>query len=170
MVGPLVCRILTIKTSRRNLPRSTIFLNCIAMNLTYQRIIPMLSYEDGVAAIDWLCKVFGFSERTRMVDEHGILTHGEIALDGEIIMLACPTPDYQSPKNHRKICDETASWYRVPYIINGILVHVDNVEEHYNHARQHGATILTELETDYPGLRYRVEDLEGQRWMFMQKS
>lgn len=140
------------------------------MNNTYPRIVPMLAYEDGVAAIDWLCKVFGFSERSRMVDEKGSLSHGEIALEEAVIMLACPTPDYQSPKNHREICIETAKWHRVPYIINGVLVHVDDVKAHYKHAKESGATILSDLETGYPGLRYRAEDLEGQRWMFMQKT
>ena len=30
-------------------------------------VIPMLSYEDGVAALDWLAKAFGFRERMRML-------------------------------------------------------------------------------------------------------
>ena len=130
----------------------------------------MLAYEDGIAAIDWLCKAFGFSEKARMIDEYGKLTHGEIALGDGIIMLACPTPDYQGPSHHRKICDDAAKWYRVPYIINGVLVYIDDVEAHYNHAKQCGATILSDLETGFPDLRYRAEDLEGQRWMFMQKG
>jgi hypothetical protein len=33
-----------------------------------------------------------------------------------------------------------------------------------------GAVILSGLEAGGPGLRYRVEDFEGQRWMFMQKA
>lgn len=130
----------------------------------------MLAYEDGIAAIEWLCKVFGFSERTRMVDGDGKLTHGEISMGNGIVMLACPTPDYQSPKHHRTICDHAAKWYRVPYIINGILVYVDDVKAHYNHAKENNAIILSELESGFPGLRYRTEDLEGQRWMFMQKG
>ena len=44
------------------------------------QIIPMSSYEDGIAAMDWLCNVFGFSERARMVDDNEIRTHGEITL------------------------------------------------------------------------------------------
>ena len=140
------------------------------MNSEYPQIIPMLSYENGVAAIDWLCKVFGFVERNRMVDENGTLIHGELALGDGIIMLATPSPAYQSPRHHRTICKEAAAWARVPYIINGVLVHIEDVQSHYDHAKSHGATILTEPESDFPGLRYRVEDLEGQRWMFMQKT
>ena len=140
------------------------------MNIPYPQIIPMISYEDGIAAMDWLCKVFGFSEKTRMVDDAGKLAHGEITLGDGIIMLASPTPDYQSPKHHRQVCEDAAKWYQVPYIINGILVYVDDVQKHYNKTREYGATILSDLEAGGPGLRYRVEDLEGQRWMFMQKS
>jgi len=130
----------------------------------------MLAYEDGVTAMDWLCKVFGFTERTRWLDDAGRLTHGEIMLGDEIIMLASPTPDYQSPIHHRQHCEAAAKWYRVPYIINGILVAVDDVEKHFQKAKEHGAVILSGLEAGGPGLRYRVEDLEGQRWMFIQKN
>ena len=29
------------------------------MSSIYQQIIPMLAYEDGIAAMNWLCHVFG---------------------------------------------------------------------------------------------------------------
>jgi len=135
-----------------------------------QQIIPMLAYEDGVAAMNWLCKVFGFTEKTRMLDDEGRLSHGELVLGNGIVMLASPTPDYQSPKRHCQVCEATAKWYQVPYIINGILVSVDDVEKHYQHAKECGATILSGIETGGPGTRYRVEDLEGQRWMFIEKT
>ena len=76
----------------------------------------MLAYEDGVAAIEWLCHAFG-----------------------------------------------------LPYIINGVLVYVKDVEQHFKTATDSGATILTGLERGGPGIRYRTEDLEGQRWMFMER-
>ena len=134
-----------------------------------QQIIPMLSYEDGVAAMEWLCRVFGFAEKARSLDENGMLAHGEITLGDGIVMLASPTPDYQSPKRHREICKDTAKFYEVPYIINGILVLVDNVEKHYQSAKENGAVILSPLVNSGPGWSYRAEDLEGQRWMFLQR-
>jgi len=140
------------------------------MSNTDQQIIPMLAYEDGVAAMDWLCRVFGFEEKTRMLDNNGRLAHGEISLGNSVIMLATPTPDYQSPKHHRQVCEDAAKWYAVPYIINGLLVFVDDVKTHYGRAKENGATILSEPEGGGPGLRYKVEDPEGQRWMFMQKN
>ena len=140
------------------------------MSNTTPQIIPMLAYEDGIAAIEWLCRVFGFTEKEKWEDDAGRLTHGEIAMGDSIIMLASPTPGYQSPKHHRQVCEQAAKWYSVPYIINGVLVYVDDVRTHFETAKANGATILSALEEGGPGLRYRAEDLEGQRWMFMQKE
>jgi len=50
-----------------------------------------------------------------------------------------------------------------------VLVYVDDVEAHCRRARVAGARILSEPQTDEYGSRYRVEDVEGHRWMFMQR-
>ncbi|MGC3946423.1 MAG: VOC family protein [Chryseolinea sp.] len=139
------------------------------MPLNNPQIIPMLAYENGVEAMAWLCKAFGFTEKAKMLDEKGKLMHGEIELGGGIVMLASPTEDYQSPNRHRQVCETAAKWYQSPYIINGVLVYVDDVEKHYQQAKEQGAVFLSGIETGGPGPRYRVEDLEGQRWMFIQR-
>jgi PhnB protein len=135
-----------------------------------QSIIPMLAYENGVEALQWLCRVFQFRERTRWLDEAGRLTHGEVEMGENILMLSSPTEDYQSPRRHREICRSAAKWQEVPYVIDGVMVMVDDVEKHFQHAKNQGATILTSLEYGGPGTRYRAEDLEGHRWMFIQKD
>lgn len=132
-------------------------------------IIPMLTYENGLVAMEWLCRVFGFEEKTRWLDDQGKLNHGEITMGDGMIMLATGNPDYESPLHHRAHCSQAARWYETPYIINGVLVFVDNVEAHFENAKNQGAGILSDLEFGGPGTRYRAEDLEGQRWMFMQK-
>ena len=132
-------------------------------------VIPMLTYENGVTAMDWLCSVFGFTEKIKWLDGDGKLSHGEISMGGGIIMLANGGKDYQSPKHHKENCSSAAKWYTVPYIINGVLVYVDDVRAHFKRSKEMGASILSVLEFDDPGTRYRAEDLEGQRWMFMQK-
>jgi len=129
----------------------------------------MLAYENGTTAMEWLCRVFGFTEKVKLVDDHGRLAHGEISIGNSVVMLATPSLDYQSPKHHREICEVTKKIYKVPWIINGVLVYVDDVMSHYENARKQGALILSEPEDGFPGLRYRAEDLEGQRWMFMQQ-
>ena len=136
------------------------------MSDPHQAVIPMIAYEHGPAAMDWLISAFGFQERDRRV-ENGRLTHGELATGGGgVVMLATPSLHYRSPKHHREECDIAKAWHDVPYIIDGILVYVEDVESHFEKAKAAGAAILSPLE----GGRYRAEDLEGHRWMFMQST
>lgn len=136
-----------------------------------QTVIPMLDYEDGPAAMDWLAQAFGFIEVTRMIGSDGLLAHGEMTTgpNGGKIMLGTATKHYESPKHHREHCEPARKWSEVPYIIDGVLVYVENVDAHYRQAVDAGAHILSAIEDAGPGRRYRVEDLEGHRWMFMQR-
>jgi PhnB protein len=129
----------------------------------------MLSYEDGPAALDWLARAFGFREVTRMTTPEGRLSHGEMRAGDGLIMLASPSPDYQSPKHHRDVCEQARKWSAVPWIIDGVLVVVTDLDRHLERARAAGATVLSEIEEGPPGRRYRVEDLEGHRWFFFEK-
>jgi uncharacterized glyoxalase superfamily protein PhnB len=131
----------------------------------------MLSYEDVAAAIDWLGKAFGFREQgERFTDQAGRVTHAELSLDGAVVMLGWPGPDYRSPARHAAECEHARRWLATPWVIDGVHVVVDDVGHHYEQARAAGATILRELD-DLPfGRLYSAADLEGHRWMFMQPS
>ena len=133
-------------------------------------MIPMLSYEDGLAALDWLARAFGFRELMRMSDAEGRLAHAEMQAGSGSIMLATPTADYESPRRHREHCLRARQWSAVPWVVDGVLVYVKSVDEHCARARRAGATILSEPEDGPPGRRYRAEDLEGHRWMFMERA
>jgi uncharacterized glyoxalase superfamily protein PhnB len=136
---------------------------------TTQRSVPMLSYEDVGAAVDWLCRAFGFTERgERYTDEAGRVTHAELELDGATVMLGWPGPDYQSPAHHREVCDHARKWLSVPYVVDGVLICVEDLDRHHERARSAGASILGELEDQPYGRVYRAGDLEGHRWMFTQ--
>lgn len=136
----------------------------------YPAVIPMFAYADGPAAMDWLVRVFGFRERERRVSPEGRLEHGELDTGHGIIFAATPSPHYQAPKQHREGCEAARRWSEVPYIVDGVLVFVDDLEAHFERARDGGATILSPLEDSHDGRRYRAEDVEGHRWMFMQKG
>ena len=105
-------------------------------------IIPELPYNDVGTAAVWLCQTFGFKERLRIGNHRCQLTFGE----GSIVVV------------ERK---ESGT--------SSVLVHVDDVDGHYERAKQFGARIIG-LPTDYPfGERqYTVEDLGGHRWTFSQ--
>jgi uncharacterized glyoxalase superfamily protein PhnB len=120
--------------------------------------------------MDWLARAFGFREKARMTTPDGRLSHGEMQAGDGLIMLATPSPHYHGPKRHREECEQAARWSEVPYIVDGVLVYVDDATAHYERARAGGATILSPLEEDSNGAKYRAEDLEGHRWMFVQRS
>jgi uncharacterized glyoxalase superfamily protein PhnB len=132
-------------------------------------VIPMIAYEHGPQAMEWLANAFGFRERARATTSEGRLSHGEMQAGEGVIMLATPTADYRGPRSHRDSCEQARKWSSVPYIIDGVLVYVKDVAAHFDQARAAGATMLSELEDDSTGKRYRAEDLEGHRWMFMER-
>jgi PhnB protein len=136
---------------------------------TYPAIVPMISYEDGPAAIEWLERAFGFRERRgRRIMEGDRLTHAELAYGDGLIMLATPTSAYESPRHHRESCSTADRWLKAPWVIDGALVHVDDVLAHRARALEAGATMLSEIEDTPVGRLYRVEDVEGHRWMFLE--
>jgi uncharacterized glyoxalase superfamily protein PhnB len=131
----------------------------------------MIAYADGLRAMDWLAAAFGFRERARWLDDDGVLTHGEMATDRGLVMMATPTPAYEGPLQHRSHCDQAAAWSAVPWVVDGVLAYVDDIESHFERAKAAGATLLSGIEEGPEDSRlYRVEDLEGHRWMFVQQG
>jgi uncharacterized glyoxalase superfamily protein PhnB len=139
------------------------------MNDIYPTAIPMISYENAAAAIDWLVNAFGFEERNRMLAEDGRVTHAELRIGDGVIFLAAPTAAYQSPAHHAQTCEAARLWQQCPWVIDGVLIFVENIDEHFHRAKAAGAVMLSELEDGFPGRRYRALDCEGHRWMFMQR-
>jgi PhnB protein len=139
---------------------------------TRRSVVPMLAYEDAGTAIEWLQRAFGFSEQVEMrfTDPDGTVTHAELEAGQGRIMLASPTPEYQNPKRHRETCGAAAAWSRVPWVIDGVQVEVDDVEAHLERARAAGARLLTHIRDEPYGRLYNAEDLEGHRWMFIQPT
>ncbi len=133
-------------------------------------VIPMMAYRDGVESLDWLIAAFGFTEHVRMVTDEGRLEHAELGAGSGIIMLATPSLSYEGPALHRRHCEASARWQEVPYLVDGLLVLVDDVDAHFARAKEHGALILTEVESTEHGKRYRAEDPEGHRWMFVERE
>jgi uncharacterized glyoxalase superfamily protein PhnB len=137
--------------------------------VTYPAVTPMIAYEDAAGALDWLNRAFGFRERMRYAEQDGTVTHAEMEVGDGLVMLATPTPDYQSPKHHRETCEDARRWSTVPYVIDGVHVYVDDVDAHFRRAKEAGATILSEpRDTEYGDRQYRAEDLEGHHWLFSQ--
>jgi len=107
-------------------------------------VLPELAYPDIGEAISRLCEAFGFNLRIRMGDHRAQLNVG----DGAVILIEAD----------RNVSLKTA-----------VMVRVEDVDGHYEHARRSGIHILREP-TDYPyGERqYNAEDFAGHHWCFSQ--
>jgi uncharacterized glyoxalase superfamily protein PhnB len=135
----------------------------------WPRVVPMPTYEDVGKASDWLCAAFGFTERQRFANGDGRVTGTILEVPGGgALLLGWSGPHYQSPAHHRHTCEAARRWHSVPYVVDGVLVTVDDVVAHCARARAAGAVVLTEPIDEGHGRSYRVEDLEGHRWMFSQ--
>lgn len=138
-----------------------------------QTVVPFVAYEGAAAAIDWLTRAFGFreNEAARMTGADGTIGHAELDVgDGSIVFLSTPSPEYQSPKRHRETCAAAAKWLDNPWVVDGLLVHVDDVDAHHDRASGTGAVVLRPPEdVEGVGRLYSVEDVEGHRWMFVQR-
>jgi uncharacterized glyoxalase superfamily protein PhnB len=82
-------------------------------------------------------------------------------------MLGEPMTPYQGPRHHRETCEAARRWQDTPYIVDGVLVRVADVDRQLEAARAAGGTILSEPEDTPHGRQARLEDPEGHRWMLM---
>ena len=118
-------------------------------------VVPILVYEDVGKAIDWLCGTFGFRERLRAAGPGGSVTHAQLDIAEGAVMLGRQGAGFRPPRPNE--------------VSQFLHVRVEDVDKHFENARQCGARIL-KSPTDMPfGERqYTVEDLGGHRWTFSQ--
>jgi PhnB protein len=120
----------------------------------YPSVMPYLHYEDSDAALEFLVNAFGFTEKVRMTGDDGRVNHAEVQMNDGVIMFGTPPGDYKNPA---KLGGKTQSIY----------VYVDDVDMHYERAKQADAKIVREPEDQFYGDRnYGVEDPEGHEWYF----
>jgi uncharacterized glyoxalase superfamily protein PhnB len=133
----------------------------------WPRLSSAVFYDDPRAAIDWLCRAFGFEARLVVEGDGGRIEHSELTLDEALVMVgqaARPETAYQ----------------RSPRTLDGantqvLCLHIDDVDAHCAHARTCGASIVREPKTSDYGEEYwsdrsyEAVDPEGHHWYFMQR-
>lgn len=118
------------------------------------KVVPVLVYEDVSKAIDWLCGAFGFTERLR-AGRDGRVIHAQLSVGEGAIMIGAAGSQFRPPR---------------PNEVNQyVIVHVEDVNEHFEKAKRFGARIV-QHPTDMPfGERvYTADDPAGHRWAFSQ--
>lgn len=118
-------------------------------------MVPVLVYDDVSAAIAWLCGAFGFTERLRASGAGGRITHAQLSFGDGDVMIGASGAMFRPPRP-----DEVHQY---------VIVRVEDIDRHFEHAKQFGARIL-QPPADMPfGERvYTAEDLAGHRWAFSQ--
>jgi uncharacterized glyoxalase superfamily protein PhnB len=126
-------------------------------------------YQDPAAAIDWLCRAFGFEIRLKVEGDAGEIVHSELTYGEGLIMVG---------GGHGE--EDWRALMKSPKDLGGantqsVCVFVDDVDAHCAHARSSGARIVREPTTsdygdDYWSDRsYGALDHEGHLWWFMQR-
>ncbi len=135
----------------------------------WPRICSSLFYDDASAAIDWLCKAFGFEVRLKVEGEAGRIEYSELVFGEGLISVASggggkpghgemASPRATGGKNTQCLC-----------------VYVDDVDAHCARARAAGAKIFREPSTSDYGEEYNSDrsygaiDPEGHHWFFMRR-
>lgn len=117
---------------------------------------PIIGYRDLGAAIDWLCRVFGFTPLEIMRHQDGSYAHVELRLGDGVIM----------PTSVEKGGDANNPWNQ-QLATQGLYVALDGIADHYERAVTEGAEILRPLAgTDWGSREYTARDLEGNLWAF----
>jgi uncharacterized glyoxalase superfamily protein PhnB len=123
-------------------------------------VIPTLRYRDANAAIDWLCRAFGFEKHLVVPDGAGGVAHAQLVLGSGMIMLGSARDD------------DFGKLQKTPAQVGGVgtqsaYIVVADVDAHHARAVGAGAKVAHPLEDkDYGGRGYSCLDPEGHLWSF----
>jgi uncharacterized glyoxalase superfamily protein PhnB len=123
-------------------------------------IVTTLRYRDAAAAIDFLCRAFGFQRKMVFPGPDDTIQHAQLTFGNGMIMLSSPTsggPFDALQVPHTPGTPATQS----PYLI------VEDVDGHHDRAVAAGAKVVYPLTDEpYGGRGYSCLDPEGNLWNF----
>ena len=127
---------------------------------TVSTIIPCLRYRDAPAAIDWLCRAFGF-ERHAVYAEGDIVHHAQLTFGNGMIMLGSTDNASEWGRQIVQPGDVGDRQTQSPCVI------VRDADAHYARAVAAGAVVVQDISDQaYGGRGYSCRDPEGHLWWF----
>jgi uncharacterized glyoxalase superfamily protein PhnB len=112
-------------------------------------VIPVLIYPDVREAVAWLTAAFGFVERVRIGENH----RSQLGFGDGAVIVGDVRHDRRPP--------------RAGEVTHSVMVRVDDVVAHCDHAKAHGAQILMEpIDFEYGERQYTAADPAGHQWTF----
>ena len=122
-------------------------------------VIPGLRYRDAPAAIEFLCRAFGFKKHLVVPGPDNTIMHAQLTLGAGMVMLGSVARDSEWGTLIRQPDDIGLAETQAPYLV------VANIDAHYRRAQAAGATIVFPLEQqEYGGKLYTCRDPEGHLW------
>ena len=127
---------------------------------TYAVIIPTMRYRDASAAVDWLCRAFGFEQHRVVRGEGGTVVHAQLVYRNSMVMLGQARDD-EFGKLQKAPAEIAGVGTQSPYVI------VPDADAHHARAVAAGANVVYPLrDEDYGGRGYSCRDPEGHLWNF----
>ena len=126
---------------------------------TVSTIIPSLRYDDALAAIDWLCKAFGFEKQSVYADDKGIVQHAQLTFGNGMVMLG----SVDNGGEYSKLMVQPGEiGLRNTH---GIYLVVSDADAVYATAKAAGAVMVLDIrDMDYGGRVFTCRDPEGHLW------
>jgi uncharacterized glyoxalase superfamily protein PhnB len=137
----------------------------------WPRLSAAIYYDDAAAAIDWLCRAFGFEVRLKIEGDGGRIEHSELVYGETVVMVAQSGSRPTHPKFPRSASPRSVGGANT----QSLMVFVDGADEHCARARAAGANVLEEPAVHDYGAdhwadrSYGVLDPEGHLWWFTER-
>jgi uncharacterized glyoxalase superfamily protein PhnB len=122
-------------------------------------VVPGMAYRNAPAAIEWLCRVFGFEKHAVHPGPDNTIMHAELTLGDGMIMLGSLRDD-NAYRRFTKHPDEIggAETHSVSLIVS-------DADALYARAKSAGAEMLFDIEDKpYGGRAFTCRDPEGHIW------
>jgi PhnB protein len=111
----------------------------------YQAVMPYLIVPQASRFSEFMQTVFGAKETMRVLRDEKQIMHGELNISGSIIMFAECTDQWQAQNA-------------------GMFIYVNNADQTYKNAIEHGATSIMELSDQSYGRAGGIKDPFGNVW------
>jgi uncharacterized glyoxalase superfamily protein PhnB len=138
----------------------------------WPRLSTAIYYDDAAAAIDWLCRAFGFEVRLKVEGEGGRIEHTELVHGEAVVMVAQSGSRPAHPKFLRCASPHSVSGANT----QSLMVFVDGADQHCARARATGTNVLEEPKVNDYGpdhwadRSYAALDPEGHLWWFTERA
>jgi uncharacterized glyoxalase superfamily protein PhnB len=121
-------------------------------------VIPCLRYRDAPAAIEWLCRAFGFEKQLIVPGKDGTIAHAQLSFGNGMIMLGSVV-ESEFGRLMKQPDEIGGAETQTAYVI------VSDADMLYVRAKAAGAKIVIDIkDEDYGGRSSTCRDPEGHVW------